>query len=290
MRLGAHMSIAGGVELALLRGQSVGCEAISMFTKNNNQWRAKPICQEEVDRFNAALIETGIHPVVAHTSYLINLGSPDAALWKKSIAAMEDELTRCKLLGIPYLVVHPGSHIGKGTDYGIKRVAEAFDRIHDRLPDLHVTTLVEHTAGQGTNLCCTFEEIALLRKYVSQKQRIAVCLDTCHLFGAGYDLRKPDKYAEVFNKFDDLVGLGLVKAWHLNDSKGSLGSHLDRHEHIGKGKIGRAGFRILMNDQRWNDLPALLETPKGPEMREDVVNLRTLRRLIQHPPSGSSSE
>ena len=280
MRLGAHMSIAGGVEQAVFRGQSIGCEAIAMFTKNNNQWKAKLLTHEDADRFNAALIETGIRPVVAHTSYLINLGSPDTTLWKKSMASMEDELARCELLGIPYLVLHPGSHMGKGLDYGLKRAAEAFNRIHAKFPNLNVMTLLEHTAGQGTNLCCTFEEIAQLRQMITQSKRVAVCLDTCHLFAAGFDIRKPEVYSDTFKRFDDTVGIKQIKAWHLNDSKTPLGSHVDRHEHIGKGKIGRAGFKNLLNDSRWDDLPALLETPKGPDMKEDKINLRALRRLV----------
>ncbi|HEX7589335.1 MAG TPA: deoxyribonuclease IV [Anaerolineae bacterium] len=281
MRLGAHMSIAGGVENALLAGQSVGCEAIAMFTKNNNQWKAKKLTQDDADRFNAALIETGIHPVVAHTSYLINLASPSAALWKKSIAAMADELLRCELLGIPYLVLHPGSHMGKGVDWGMKRVAEAFDRIHEKAPGLRVMTLLEHTAGQGNHLGHLFEELAGMRALIAEKKRIGVCLDSCHLFGAGYDIRKPELYADVFKRFDDTVGIEHVKAWHLNDSKTALGSRVDRHDQIGKGKIGRAGFKNIMNDPRWRDLPGLLETPKGPELKEDKVNLRTLRRMIE---------
>jgi len=252
-----------------------------MFTKNNNQWKAKPLTQEDADRFNAALVETGIRPVVAHTSYLINLGSPNAALWKKSIASMEDELTRCELLGIPYLVLHPGSHTGKGVDFGLKRVAEAFNRIHDKLPNLRVLTLLEHTAGQGSNLCHTFEELAQLRELIADQSRIGVCLDTCHLFAAGYDLRSPETYTDVFKRFDDIVGIAHVKAWHLNDCKSELGTRVDRHEHIGKGKLGKAAFRNVLNDPRWRDLPGVLETPKGPEMREDVVNLRVLRSLIE---------
>lgn len=280
MRLGAHMSIAGGVEQAVLRGQSVGCEALAMFTKNNNQWKAKALTQADADRFNAALAETGLRPVVAHTSYLINLASPDKALWKKSAASMEDELSRCELLGIPYLVVHPGSHKGKGVDYGLKRVAEAMDQIHAKHSNWRVMTLIEHTAGQGDHLCHTFEEIAQLRELIADQKRIGVCLDSCHLLAAGYDLRKPDTYEDVFKRFADVVGIAQVKAWHLNDSKTPLGSRVDRHEHIGKGKIGRAGFKNIMNDSRWRDLPGLLETPKGEDMKEDKVNLRVLRNLV----------
>jgi len=281
MRLGAHMSIAGGVENAVLRGQSVGCEAIGMFTKNNNQWKAKPLKPDDADRFNAALGETGIHPVVAHTSYLINLASPDVALWKKSIAAMVDELQRCELLGIPYLVLHPGSHMGKGVDWGIQRLADAFNHIHRTLPNLRVMTLLEQTAGQGTNLGHTFEELARMRELIEEKTRIGFCVDSCHLFAAGYDLRKPETYAEVFKQFDDVAGIAHIKAWHLNDCKADLGARVDRHEHIGKGKLGKAAFRNILNDPRWRDLPGILETPKGPEMKEDVMNLRVLRGLIE---------
>jgi deoxyribonuclease-4 len=275
------MSIAGGVENALLRGQSIDCEAIAMFTKNNNQWKAKKLTQEDTDRFNAALIETGIQPIVAHSSYLINLGSPDNVLWNKSTASMEDELARCELLGIPYLVVHPGSHKGKGVEYGLKRVAEAMDKIHAKHPNWRVMTLIEHTAGQGNHLCHLFEEIARVRELIAQKKRVGVCLDSCHLLAAGYDLRKPETYADVFKNFSDLVGIEQVKAWHLNDSKTPLGSRVDRHDHIGKGKVGRTGFRNIMNDPRWKNLPGLLETPKGEDMKEDKVNLRALRRLIE---------
>lgn len=281
MRLGSHMSIAGGVENAVLRGQEVGCEAIAMFTKNNNQWKAKPLTQEDADKFNAALIETGIKPVVAHSSYLINLASPDVVLWKKSIAAMEEELARCEFLGIPYLVLHPGSHMGKGVDWGVKRVAAAFDKIHAKLPGLRVMTLLEHTAGQGNHLGHLFEELAQMRDLIAEKNRIGVCVDSCHLFAAGYDLRKPDTYADVFKRFDDIVGIAQIKAWHLNDCKSEFGSRVDRHEHIGKGTLGKAGFRNIMNDLRWRDLPGLLETEKGEEMKEDKVNLRVLKSLIE---------
>jgi deoxyribonuclease-4 len=194
---------------------------------------------------------------------------------------MADELARCELLGIPYLVVHPGSHKGKGVEYGLKRVAEAMDEIHSKHPNWRVMTLIEHTAGQGDHLCHLFEEIAQLRELIADKKRVGVCLDSAHLLEAGYDLRKPETYADVFKKFSDLIGIAHVKAWHLNDSKTPLGSRVDRHAHIGKGKVGRAGFRNIMNDPRWRDLPGLLETPKGEEMKEDVMNLSVLRRLVE---------
>lgn len=281
MRLGAHMSIAGGVENAILKGQSVGCETVGMFTKNNNQWKAKALTKEDADKFNAALIETGIKPVVAHTSYLINLASPDAALWKKSMAAMEDELKRCELLGIPYLVLHPGSHMGKGVDWGVKRVAAAFDRIHAKLPNRRVMTLLEHTAGQGNHLGHLFEELAQMRELIAEKNRVGVCVDACHLFAAGYDLRAPDTYADVFKRFDDSVGIEHIKAWHLNDCKSEFGSRVDRHDHIGKGKLGKAAFKNILNDPRWHALPGVLETPKSEDMHEDKTNLRVLRSLIE---------
>ncbi|MBI5301468.1 MAG: deoxyribonuclease IV [Chloroflexi bacterium] len=280
MHLGAHMSIAGGVENAVLSGHQIGCDAIAMFTKNNNQWKAKLLTQEDADRFNAALAETGIRQVVAHTSYLINLASPDAALWKKSIAGMEDELKRCNLLGIPYLVLHPGSHMGKGVEWGIQRVADAFNRIHEKLPNVRVMTLLEHTAGQGNHLGHLFEELAQMRELIAEKKRIGVCVDSCHLFAAGYDLRKPETYTDVFKRFDDTIGIQHIKAWHLNDAKMPLGSRVDRHEHIGKGKLGRGAFRNIVNDPRWRDLPGLLETEKGPELKEDKMNLRVLRSLL----------
>ncbi len=280
MKLGAHMSIAGGVENAILSAASINCKALAMFTKNNNQWKGKPLTQADADRFSAARAETGIQSIAAHSSYLINVASPDKLLWRKSVAALEDELLRCELLGIPYLVLHPGSHKGKGVEFGLQRVADAFNEIHSKLPHLRVMTLIEHTAGQGDHLCHLFEEIARARELIDDNARIGVCLDSCHLFAAGYDLRKPEKYADVFKNFSDVVGIAQVKAWHLNDSKTPLGSRVDRHEHIGKGKLGRAGFRNIMNDERWRDLPGLLETKKDETLKQDKVNLRALRKLI----------
>ena len=281
MRLGAHMSIAGGVDKAIDRAESVGCEAVQIFTKNNNQWKARPIPAEQAERFQARLEETGIGPVVAHDSYLINLASSDDALWEKSTEAFRVELERCETLGIPYLVAHPGSHTGAGEDAGLRRVAEALNRLHDELPGYRVRTLLETTAGQGTALGATFEQLARITADLRAPERVGYCFDTCHVFAAGYDLRTPDAYAETMATFDAVLGLANLRAVHLNDSKRGLGSRVDRHAHIGEGEIGLAGFRNLVNDDRLRDLPGLLETPKSDDLHEDIENLARLRRLIE---------
>ena len=281
MRLGAHMSIAGGVDKAIDRAESVGCEAVQIFTKNNNQWKARPIPAEQAERFQARLEETGIGPVVAHDSYLINLASSDDALWEKSTEAFRVELERCETLGIPYLVAHPGSHTGAGEDVGLRRVADALNRLHDELPGYRVRTLLETTAGQGTALGATFEQLARITADLRAPERVGYCFDTCHVFAAGYDLRTPDTYAETMATFDAVLGLANLCAVHLNDSKRGLGSRVDRHAHIGEGEIGLAGFRNLVNDDRLRDLPGLLETPKSDDLHEDIENLARLRRLVE---------
>ena len=281
MRLGAHMSIAGGVDKAIDRAESVGCEAVQIFTKNNNQWKARPIPAEQAERFQARLEETGIGPVVAHDSYLINLASSDDALWEKSTEAFRVELERCETLGIPYLVAHPGSHTGAGELVGLRPVADALNRPHDELPGYRVRTLLETTAGQGTALGATFEQLARITADLRAPERVGYCFDTCHVFAAGYDLRTPDAYAETMATFDAVLGLANLCAVHLNDSKRGLGSRVDRHAHIGEGEIGLAGFRNLVNDDRLRDLPGLLETPKSDDLHEDIENLARLRRLIE---------
>jgi deoxyribonuclease-4 len=280
LRLGAHMSIAGGVSKALERGHSIGWQAIQIFTRNQRQWRSKPLAAQEIERFHTKQAQTGIRPVVAHDSYLINLGSPDDALWEKSLRAYIVELRRCQALGIPYLVMHPGSHVGSGEEAGLRRVASALDRAHDATPDATVMTLLETTAGQGTNLGHRFEHLAAIREAVQNPDRVGVCFDTCHAFAAGYDLRTPETYAATMAEFDRILGLETLRCLHLNDCKRELGSNVDRHEHIGQGALGLEAFRLLMNDPRLAGLPGLLETPKGPEMLEDVENLRVLRSLL----------
>ncbi len=279
MRLGAHVSIAGGADLAVERGVALGCEAIQIFTKNNNQWRAAPLDDEVVERFKSNLAASGIHPVVAHGSYLINLGTSDKALWKKSSDSFQTELVRCERLGVPYFVTHPGSHTGAGVEQGLKNLARALNAVHERTQGYHVMTLVEHMAGQGTNLCCSFDQLGQVIDMVKDKNRIGVCLDTCHLFAAGCDYRTPEKYAALLEEMDRAFGLDRIKCIHLNDSKTPLGSKVDRHEAIGKGKIGRKGFKPWLQDPRWQETPGLIETPTDGTGKDEKRNLRVLRNL-----------
>lgn len=280
MRLGAHMSIGGGVDTAFDRGEQVGCDAIQIFTKNNNQWRAAPLKEETVERYHRRQAETGIRPVVAHSSYLLNLASPKDELWHKSIEALVVEMERCETLAIPYLVIHPGSHMGSGEKVGIVRIAEALNVAHDRLPDAQVKITLETTAGQGTNLGYRFEHLAAMIDGTEANERLAVCYDTCHTLAAGYDYRTPEGYAEVLAQFHEIIGLDRLSVLHLNDSKQDLGSRRDRHEHIGEGSVGLDGFRYLLNDPRFQETPMLLETPKSKDMHEDVENLARLRALV----------
>lgn len=283
MRLGAHVSIAGGADLAILRGLELECDAIQIFTKNNNQWRAARLQKDVIGRFRASLAESGMRPVVAHTSYLINLGTSSKRLWKKSYGSFETELERCELLGVPFLVLHPGSHTGAGIDQGLRNLADALNIVHSHTRTFHVMTLVEHMAGQGTNLCSDFEQIARLLEMVKDKERVGVCIDTCHLFAAGKDFRTPEKYSALLLDIDRTIGLETVKCVHLNDSKTPFGSRVDRHEHIGKGKIGRVGFQQFLRDKRFKDTPGLIETPTDGSGKDERRNLRTLRGLAAKP-------
>jgi deoxyribonuclease-4 len=274
------MSIAGGVDRALVRGAEVGCDAIQMFNKSSNQWRAKPLTSEEIGRFRSLQIETGISPVISHGSYLVNLASPDASMYRKSIHAFGEEIDRCEALGIPYLVTHPGSHMGAGEEEGLARVTAALDELLEARPSGHVSILLETTAGQGDNVGHRFEHLQTILGASRHPGRLGVCVDTCHIFAAGYDLRTPAGYDSVMGELDRTVGLSRVAAFHLNDCKKDLGCRVDRHEHIGKGKLGIEAFRCLMNDARFEGVPMLLETPKGEDCAEDRVNLALLRSLI----------
>lgn len=279
------MSISGGLHKAFARGEAVGCRVMQIFSKNERQWQAKPLTDDDVARFKDEQARTGIGPLIVHDSYLINLASPKDDLWDKSIAAFGHELERCAQLGIPYLVTHPGAHTGSGCDAGLAREAQALDRLFAEGVGATTMVLLETTAGQGTCLGGQFEEIAWLLEHSAYPERIGVCVDTCHIFAAGYDFRTPDTYAATFDRLIALIGLDRIKAFHLNDSKGALGGHLDRHTAIGEGEIGLEGFRLLVNDPRFAHLPMVLETPKEPEPEADLRNLATLRGLRQVAPA-----
>ncbi len=279
--MGSHVSIAGGVDRAVLVGSEVGCEALQIFVKSSNQWRAAPFREGEPERFRSNLEATGVGPVVAHDSYLINLCSPDPDLWKKSIDAFSLELERCEVLGVPFLVTHPGAHTGAGEDKGLARLSRAIDQIHAKHEGQKVRILLETTAGQGTGVGYRFEHLARVLGDIDDPGRVGICLDTCHVFAAGYDLRTPKSYRETLERFGELVGLNKLMAIHLNDSKREMGSRVDRHEQIGKGHLGVEAFRLLLNDPRLADVPMVLETPKGPDYAEDRVNLALLRSLLR---------
>jgi deoxyribonuclease-4 len=281
MRLGAHESISGGLHKAFDRAQSAGCDAVQIFVKSNRSWAVKPLLEEDISQFKAKAEETGIHPVVGHASYLLNLASPKEPLWIKSRDTLITELERCEALDVGWLVLHPGSHVGAGEEAGLARVAQALGEIHAATAGFRAQILLETTAGQGTNLGYCFEHLAWLMEHAPEGERLGVCLDTCHVFAAGYELRTPEGYAETMEAFDQVIGLEQLKAIHLNDSKGDLGSRKDRHDHIGKGCIGLEGFRLLLNDPRLAGLPGLLETPKGDDLQEDRENLAVLRSLIE---------
>ena len=280
VRLGAHMSIAGGVDQAVWRGQSVGCDTVQIFVKSPNRWAPRPLPADEIERFHQAMEETGIHPVFAHDSYLNNVGSPDEALWDKSLSSLMEEVEHSEALGLPYLVMHPGAHMDAGAEEGIARIARALDTVHARTPGYKVRILLENTAGQGTVLGGRFEELRQIIERVREHGRLGVCFDTCHAFAAGYDLRTREAYEAVMQELDAAVGLKRVLAFHLNDSAGKLGGHRDRHAHIGQGQLGLDAFRWLLNDPRWRDRPMVIETDKSPDMHEDVENLARLRSLI----------
>lgn len=278
--LGAHQSIAGGVEKSLERGQEVGCDTVQIFVKSPNRWVSKPLADENVGAFKEAVEDTGIWPVFAHALYLINLATPDDALWQKSLDALTDDLERCELLGLPGLVIHPGSHMGSGEEAGIARIASALDEVHGRLPGYGVQVWLEVTAGQGAHLGYTFSQLRSMLDSVQEPERLGICFDTAHAFAAGYELRTRQGYEATWTEFDEVLGLGQLRAIHLNDSKRELGSRVDRHEHIGQGLLGLEPFRFLLNDSRFRGIPMTLETDKGPDLAEDKENLALLRSLV----------
>lgn len=280
MLLGAHMSIAGGLDRAIERGESIGCTAIQIFTKNSNQWGAPPLEEAEVRTFKARRNAWGGGSVFAHDSYLINLGSPEEALYQKSLRAFQEEYDRCEHLGLDFLVMHPGAHVGSGEDGCLAQIARAVKAVLQHSARTETQILFEVTAGQGTTVGYRFEHLRLLLDESGFSGRTGICFDTCHVFAAGYDLRTEKAYQATMKAFDQMVGCNRIKAFHLNDSKKGLNCRVDRHEHIGKGAIGLEAFRCLMNDDRFRDVPKVLETPKGEDLAEDVMNLNLLKGLL----------
>ena len=280
--LGAHMSAAGGCFKAVEIAHRCGCDCVQVFTKNNNQWRAKELTDQEVQSFRDALKKHNITHPIAHDSYLINLAAPDEELWRKSVEAFRIELLRAERLGIPFVVTHPGSYTTSSEEAGLKRIIAALDEIHAQTRGIRACCLLENTAGQGTNLGWKFEHLAAILDGVRNPEQLGVCIDTCHTFAAGYPLVERKDYLATMRKLDQIVGLSLVRAFHVNDSKRELGSRVDRHEHIGEGKMGLEPFRHLLNDRRFRKVPMYLETHKGQRdgVELDVINLGTLRSLV----------
>jgi deoxyribonuclease-4 len=291
-RLGAHLSIAGGLPRAVDRAEASGCQALQIFTKSAGQWRARELPPEEIALFRRRLRQTKIRPVVGHNSYLINLAAADPVLRARSIESLRDELDRAESLGLDGLVMHPGSFTSGTESGGLRLIADGLADILASRPDMKTRVLLEHTAGQGTNLGHRFEHLAQILDLLGGSPRVGVCLDTCHLIAAGYDICSERGYQETFRQFGSIVGFARLKVFHLNDSKKPCGSRVDRHEHIGKGCLGLAPFRRILNDPRFAKLPMLLETPKEdtPEARKksdvdplDRMNLEVLRRLVARP-------
>lgn len=291
--LGTHESISGGLFKAVEAAAAVGSDCVQIFTKSSNQWKSKALTEKEIQAFQEALAKWKISHPIAHDSYLINLGSPDDVLWNRSVAAFEEEMVRADALGIPYVVMHPGSYTTSSETAGLERIVEGLRRVLEHTTGIQTRCLLENTAGQGTNLGWKFEHLATIIEGVEGKREngqnpvLGVCFDTCHAFAAGYDFTTAEKYGEVFQTFDEVIGLERLCAFHLNDATKECGSRIDRHAPIGHGKIGTVPFGFLLNDSRFKTIPMYLETPKGicttenGEEEWDVVNLRTLRGLVE---------
>ena len=275
--IGAHLSSKGGLHTVFDRAKEINATAVALFAKNSNQWKGKELTDEDCKLFAE---KRTVKPVFTHASYLINLATTNPEFHRKSIAAMIDEIDRAERLGAAAVVLHPGAHMGAGPNSGIDQIARSFDQIHAAIPQHKVVTLLETAAGQGSCLGCTFEELGKIISLVDDKKRLGICIDTCHIFASGYDLRTPDGYERTIDDVEKHVGIHRVGLFHLNDSKKPLGSRVDRHEHIGDGQIGVEGFRNLLNDARFRRIPKLLETPKKIEHESDRRNLATLRSLV----------
>ena len=279
LRLGAHESISGGLANCVDRGLAAGCDVLQIFTKSNHQWAGREYAAAEMNELFARIEQTCIPIVASHASYLINIGSPDDSLWHKSVDALEDEVRRCELLHIPNLVFHPGSHVGAGEPAGIERIAAGINEILRRRPASPTTLCLETTAGQGSNLGYRFEQLRDIVERIDADNRIGICLDSCHIFAAGYPLAPATDYAATMDQFGQIVGFDRIRLMHLNDSVGALGSRRDRHAHIGEGEIGIDGFVHILRDPRLSAVPMVLQTPKEEDLAEDAANLLLLRSL-----------
>ena len=282
--MGAHVSAAGGMHKAIDRAVDLHMTALQVFTKSNRQWKSKPLDPGDIQKWQDRRQGPTSLPTVSHASYLINLAGPKPDVQAKSRAGLEDELERAAALGIPDVVLHPGAHMGDGAEAGIARAAAIVNEVYARRPHLRATRLLfEVMAGQGTVIGRDLAELAELLSLTRDAAHTGICLDTCHLFAAGYEIRTRDGYDRLMSEIDATVGLDAVRCWHFNDSKGDLGSHVDRHEHIGKGRIGESAFAFILNDATWSHIPKLLETPKTVERTSDLKNMQALGSLLDNP-------
>src|SRR5215469_10174655 len=278
--LGAHMSIRGGVSMAIERACSIRCTAMQIFVKNNIQWFARPLTRQEIRGFLDHVQRGELFAVFGHANYLINLAATNPQFHANSIRALAEELIRADQLGLPFLVLHPGAHLGAGEGAGLKKIADSVDEVFRKIPKVKTKIALEITAGQGSCVGHRFEHLAHIIASVREPERLCVCVDTAHLLAAGYDIASAAAIKKTFCEFDRVVSLDRLAAIHLNDSKTARGSRVDRHEHIGKGQIGLDAFRFVMRNRRFRKIPKVLETPKGKDLREDVMNLKTLRGLL----------
>jgi deoxyribonuclease-4 len=280
--LGAHMSIQGGVSMAIERARSIHCTAMQIFVKNNMQWFARPLRREEIRAFLDNVQRGELLSIFAHANYLINLAATNPQFHANSIRALSEELTRADQLELPFLVLHPGAHLGAGEEAGLEKIVESIDRVLTGLPKIRTRIALETTAGQGSCLGHRFEQLAYIISRVRESERLSICLDTAHVFAAGYGINSEPSMRKTLREFDRVIGRDRLAAIHLNDSKTACGSRVDRHEHIGKGRIGLDAFRFIMRTPRFRKIPKVLETPKGKDLREDVMNLKTLRTLSEN--------
>ena len=283
------MSIGGGVHMAIERGCSIKCTAIQMFVKNNMQWFARPLKREEIRAFLEHRQRGELLSIFAHANYLINLAATNPQFLENSIRALSEELTRADQLELPFLVLHPGAHLGVGEEAGLEKIVDSVNRVFRKIPKVKTKIALETTAGQGSCLGHRFEQIAYIIENIRQPERLCVCLDTAHVFAAGYEIGADAGVKKTFRDFDRVIGLTRLAAIHPNDSKTVRGSRVDRHQHIGKGEIGLDAFRFIMRDRRFRKIPKVLETPKGKDLREDVTNMKTLRGLIEVVPERNAN-